>query len=143
MVSDFGAAHPYLFQMLVPPPPPGDDIAHNLDYGLQTDVILLDFAKAFDKVSHAHFLHKLKFYGIHSSLLTWIGSFLQGRAQKVVLNGESSVQAPVTSGVPQGTVLGPLLFLAYINDLPDCISEGTQVRLFADDGVINRVIKRR
>ena len=117
-----------------------DNIAHNLDNGLQTDVILLDFAKAFDKVSHAHLLHKLKFYGIHGSMLTWIGNFLQGRVQKVVLNGETSEQASVTSGVPQGTVLGPLLFLIYINDLPDCISEHTQVGLFADDCIVYRVI---
>ncbi|XP_072024985.1 uncharacterized protein [Amphiura filiformis] len=74
-----------------------DDIAHNLDSGLQTDLILLDFSKAFDKVSHLRLLHKLKYYGIHGSLLTWIGNFLQGRVQRVVLDGESSDQALVSS----------------------------------------------
>ena len=117
-----------------------DDIAQNLDNGQQTDLILLDFSKAFDKVPHHHLLHKLKFYGIHGSLITWISSFLQGRVQRVVLDGESSEVSPVSSGVPQGTVLGPLLFLAYINDLPNCISEGSRVRLFADDCIVYRVI---
>ena len=117
-----------------------DDIARNLDNGLQTDVVLLDFSKAFDKVPHQRLLHKLRHYGVTGNLLTWIGGFLQGRVQTVILEGESSQQSPVSSGVPQGTVLGPLLFLAYINDLPDCVSAGSRVRLFADDSVIYRVI---
>ena len=77
-----------------------DDIAHNMDDGLQTDLVLLDFSKAFDKVPHVRLLHKLQHYGIGGSLLTWIGNFLQGRIQKVVLDGESSSEAPVSSGVP-------------------------------------------
>ena len=79
-----------------------DDIANNLDDGLQTDLILLDFSKAFDKVPHLHLLHKLQHYGIKGSLLTWISNFLQGRVQKVNLDGESSDQSPVSSGVPTG-----------------------------------------
>ena len=117
-----------------------EDIANNLDDGLQTGLILLDFSKAFDKVSHLRLLHKLQHYGIKGSLLTWISNFLQGRVQKVNLDDKSSDQSPVSSGVPQGMVLGPLLFLAYINDLPDCISAESHVRLFADDSVIYRVI---
>ena len=81
-----------------------DDIANNLDDGLQTDLILLDFSKAFDKVPHLRLLHKLQHYGVKGSLLTWISNFLQGRVQKVNLDGESSDQSPVSSGVPQGTV---------------------------------------
>ena len=117
-----------------------DKIIHNLDNGLQTDLILLDFSKAFDKVPHLCLLHKFKNCGLHGSLHTWISNFLHGRIQNVVLDGESSTQSPVSSGVPQGTVLGPLLFLAYINELPDCISEDSRVHLFADDGVVYRVI---
>ena len=75
-----------------------------------------------------------------SDLATYFGNFLQGRVQRVVLNGESSDTSPVLSGVPQGTVLDPLLFLAYINDLPDCISKDSKIRLFADDCVTYRVI---
>ena len=89
---------------------------------------------------HFCLLHNLKYFGLHGSLLTWISNFLQGWVQNVILDGESSTQSPVSSGVPQGTVLGPLLFLAYINDLPDCISEDSRVRLFADDSVVYRVI---
>ena len=118
-----------------------DDLAHNLDKNLQTDVILLDFSKAFDKVPHLRLLHKLQYYGICGSLLTWISNFLQGRVQRVVLDGQSSEQATVSSGVPQGTVLGPLFFLVYINDLPESIQSDSHIRLFADDCLIYRTIK--
>ena len=117
-----------------------NDIAGNMDGGLQTDLVLLDFSKAFDKVPHGRLLHKLRHYGINDCILSWIADFLRGRVQWVVLDGRSSDQSPVSSGVPQGTVLGPLLFLAYINDLPDCLSAGSCVRLFADDSVVYRVI---
>ena len=102
--------------------------------GKQTDLILLDFSKAFDKVNHLKLLYKLQVHGVQGKTLGWIESFLVGRSQTVVLDGESSDELPVLSGVPQGSVLGPILFLLYINDLPENVQ--SQVRLFADDTAV-------
>ena len=102
---------------------------------MQTDLIIMDFAKAFDKVPHRHLLYKLNHFGITGKTLHWISAFLSDRTQTVVLEGRSSNTVPVTSGVPQGTVLGPVLFLVYINDLPDYLKY-SKLRLFADDSII-------
>ena len=99
-----------------------------------TDLILLDFSKTFDKVNHLKLLNKLSCFGVKENTLNYIQSFLIDRTQTVVLDVESSEEAKVTSGVPQGSVLGPLLFLLYINDLPENIQ--SQVRLFADDTAV-------
>ncbi len=111
-----------------------DDLASNIDANSQTDIILLDFSKAFDKVPHQRLLVKLAYYGIRGSTLTWISNFLGSRTQQVVVEGQLSATGAVTSGVPQGSVLGPTLFLVYINDIAediDCV-----IRLFADDTVL-------
>ena len=82
---------------------------------------------------------KLKFYGVNSKIVIWIKNFLYKRTQKVLVNGKESPSECVLSGVPQGSVLGPLLFLVYINDLPKEVS--STIRIFADDSYIYRVIE--
>jgi len=114
------------------------DLSDGINEGEQIDCILLDFSKAFDKVPHRRLLAKCDYYGIRGNILKWIASFLQGRSQKVLVDGETSQTADVTSGVPQGTVMGPLLFLLYINDLPEAVS--SKARLFADDCLLYRKI---
>ena len=110
------------------------DISDTLNESGQTDIIVMDFSKAFDKVDHKRLLLKLHRFGINNDVITWIGSFLSNRTQRVVLEGEESDICPVMSGVPQGSVLGPCLFLLYINDMPDMIE--SNIRLFADDTIM-------
>ena len=107
-----------------------DILTKSLDQGVPIDVVYMDLQKAFDTVPHKRLLYKIEYYGIMGNLLRWIAGFLSNRRQCVVLNGKSSWQ-DVESGVPQGSILGPLLFLIYVNDLPRSIS--SQVFLFADN----------
>ena len=115
-----------------------DDIARSVEKGKQVNAVLLNFSKAFDRVPHQRHLINLKHYGITGTMNRWISNFLTTRTQRVVLEGEFSTTAEVISGVPQGTVLGPLLFLLYVNDIPSYVSSKT--RLFADDGLLYREI---
>ena len=99
----------------------------------QINSVYLDFAKAFHKVSHNLLLGRLQMFGIRGDLLCWFKDYLPGRSQRVTFLSETSSTLPVLSGVLQGSILGPLLFLVYVNDLPDSISRQSSVAMFADD----------
>ena len=116
-----------------------DDWAKILDNQGQIDTFILDFEKAFDTPPHELLKSKLFSYGIGGKTVKWIDAFLCFRQQRVVVNGVKSDWAPVVSGVPQGTVLGPLLFSLHINDIMSDIE--SEIRLFADDCVCYREIK--
>ncbi len=107
------------------------------DYGT-IDVAYLDFCKAFDVVPHERLLRKIEGYGINGTIADWIRSFLSDRKQRVLVNGCASGWAPVTSGIPQGSVLGPLLFLIFINDMPDAVH--STLLMFADDAKVFRQV---
>jgi len=108
-----------------------NDFVECLNEGSQCDVLLLDFSKPFDKVPQTRLCRKLHHYGIRGTLLSWLHAFLFNRSQYVVLDNQNSDPTHVLSGVPQGMVLAPLLFLIYINDLPSCVHN--KVRLYAND----------
>ena len=108
-----------------------DDWTKILDGGGNIDVIYTDFQKAFDTVPHDRLLKKLEAYGIGENILDWISSFLKGRKQRVVIKGTASSWVDVLSGVPQGNVLGSILFLIYINNIIDNLK--CNAYLFADD----------
>ncbi|CAF0772247.1 unnamed protein product, partial [Brachionus calyciflorus] len=115
-----------------------DIITLALSEGKIIDVIYTDYSKAFDKVNHKKLIHKLEKYGIKGAVLNWIKDFLSNGLQRVVLGDSCSDWASVTSDVPQGSVLGPLLFVIYINELPNEIL--SKCRLYADDNKIFRTL---
>ena len=97
--------------------------------------VFLDLSKAFDTVNHNILLHKLEFYGIRGIALQWLKNKLTGRKQYILYNNTQSSKQYITCGVPQGSVLGPLLFLIYINDIPNCLKHSKSI-VFADDTTI-------
>ena len=114
------------------------EVFEAVDNGKAYDTVYLDFSKAFDRVPHERLLKKVEAHGIGGEVLGWISEWLKGRKQRVCINGEKSEWGEVTSGVPQGSVLGPLLFIMYLNDLDTDVS--SNLSKFADDTKIGRVI---
>ena len=100
-----------------------------LDEHGSVDIIYTDFQKAFDSVPHGRLIEKVSACGIKGKAKTWIENFLRDRSQRVVVNGATSQEGAVTSGIPQGSVLGPILFVIYINDLPQTVK--SQIKMFA------------
>ena len=115
-----------------------ENLTKILDNRRQVDLILTDFSKTFDKVPHQHLLLKLKNFGVQGPILDWLACFGTKRTQRVVLEGIKSEEVIVKSGVPQGTVLGPLLFLIFINDIHENVL--SQLHLFVDDCILYREV---
>ena len=119
-----------------------DNVSQALNQSLRTDIVYFDFAKAFDSVNHDIILKKLKNrFKIDGTMLKFLVGYLQDREQCVIIDGKKSKNAPVRSGVPQGSILGPLLFVLFIDDMPEVISKDTHIALYADDTKIWRQIK--
>ena len=116
-------------------------VTSNVDEGLPMDVLYLDYSKAFDKVPHVRLIRKMEAHGIKKDLLNWIQNWLNNRRQRVIINGCKSDWLTVLSGVPQGSVLGPLAFIIFINDLDDAVKLLTILNKFADDSKAGHVIR--
>ena len=117
-----------------------DEWTSALDEGNTIDCIYMDFMKAFDTVPHRRLLSKLRSFGFTSSMVNWVEAFITGRTQHVRIDGVVSEEKTVISGVPQGSVLGPFLFLIYVNDMPEVVR--SRLFLFADDNKVYRIIEK-
>ncbi|CAF4810088.1 unnamed protein product [Pieris macdunnoughi] len=113
-----------------------------MDHGKQVDVIYTDYSKCFDRIDHSILLGKLWAVGIHGDLFCWFKSYIEKRSQAVVLQGFASRWINITSGVPQGSMLGPLLFILFVNDIQTCFLH-SKILLYADDMKILKYISTK
>ena len=120
-----------------------DGLIRSFDKSLQTDMAILDFSRAFDIVPHRRLISNLTSYSVNGQVLTWIDSFLSDRKMTVMVDGHIGKESiRVLSGVSQGTVISPLLFLVYINDIADAVSTGAILDLFTDDCLVYRPLRK-
>ena len=112
----------------------------NIDNGFLNGVVFIDLKKAFDTIDHEIILRKMSYFGADQETITWFQSYLSNRTQRCNVNGRLPTPRTITCGVPQGSILGPLLFLMYFNDLPNCLREASP-RMFADDTNITLTAK--
>ena len=112
----------------------------DIDNGFLNGVIFIDLKKAFDTIDHEIILRKMAYFGADQATITWFQSYLSNRTQRCNVSGRLSTPSTISCGVPQGSILGPLLFLMYINDLPNCLREASP-RMFADDTNITLTAK--
>ena len=112
------------------------DIAIYIDRGAKVQAVFFDFQKAFDTVPHAKLISKLAALNVPPHLVSWISSYLYSRKQQVIVSGAYSATVDVTSGVPQGSMLGPLLFLIYVDGLAEMPMQGGSLIMFADDALL-------
>ena len=132
LINPYQSGFRFTFSTLTSLPESTNDWCVNIDRGLLNGVVFIDLKKAFDTIDYDILLCKLSAYGVDELALTWFRSYLTNRRQKCFVNGQFSRISTTTRGVPQGSIIGPLLFLVYINDLPNCLNEGFP-RTFADD----------
>ena len=112
----------------------------NIDNGLMNGVVFIDLKEAFDTIDHEIILRKLSYFGADQATIKWFQSHLSDRTQRCNVNGSLSTTSTVTCGVPRGSILGPLLFLMYMNDLPNCLRDAVP-RMFADDTMQYNLIR--